>query len=269
MEEKSNVTNENYYNESNNKKYMSASQFKDFLKCPSCAIAKINGEYKEENTKALMMGSYIDAYFSGEMEQFKKNNSEIYNAKTGELKSDYKQCEDIINFIKEDEMLMKYLSGEHQVIITGEIAGVPFRGKIDSYFPNKLIVDQKIMKDLEPIWDEDAHCKKNVVDYWGYAIQGAIYRELVRQKTGKTLPFVLAITTKEKVPNKALLRIDDDELDKALELVKEKAPIFQKMKLGETTPTRCGKCDYCKSTYKVLGVKSFHEIDPYKENFDY
>ena len=61
-------------------------------------------ELIEEKTTALLVGSYIDAYFSNEMDEFTKNNPEIFNARTGELKSDYKKCEDIISFIKEDEI---------------------------------------------------------------------------------------------------------------------------------------------------------------------
>lgn len=257
------ITQQNYYKSETNKNYMSVSQFKDFIKCPECALAKIRGDFIEEKSTALLVGSFIDAYYSGELEEFKNSNPEIFNSKTGELKKEFKQAEDIIDFINKDELLLKYLNGEHQVIVKGEIAGVPFKGKIDSYFPHKAIVDQKIMKDLEPIWDEKSHSKKNLIDYWGYTIQGAVYQELVRQQTGEKLPFILAITTKERIPKKALFRIDDEDLEKALEIVKQKAPLFQKMKLGEVSPSRCEDCDYCRLTYKVTGVKSFHEIDPY------
>lgn len=249
---------DDYYKEDR----MSASQFKDFLKCEKCALAKYRGEYVEEKTSALMMGSYIDAYFSGEMEQFKKDNPEIFNSKTGALKSDYVKCEEIIKVIEKDEVLMKHLSGEHQVKVYGTIAGVPFKGKIDSYFPGKCIVDQKIMKDLEPVWDEKSRSKKNIVDYWGYTIQGAIYRELVRQTTGYTLPFLLAITTKEKTPRKALLEIDSKDLDAALELVERLAPRFQAIKEGKIQPTSCHNCDYCVSTTMLTGSFSYHILDP-------
>lgn len=250
---------------------MSASRFKDFLKCPECALAKIRGEFKEEKTAALLMGSYIDAYFSKEMDKFKKENPEIFNSKTGTLKNDFVKCEEIIKFIEKDDILMKYLSGEHQKEVYGEIAGVPFKGKIDSYHDGKVIVDQKIMKDLEPIWDEETRTKKNPIDYWGYTIQGAIYQELIRQETGKKLPFVLAITTKEKVPRKALLEIDQNDLDKALKLVEELAPKFQSMIYGVTVPERCGKCDYCRLTTKITGIKSYHTLDSNykKEEVDY
>lgn len=264
------LTNENYHSVEAKKIYMGSSQFKDFLKCEKCALAKIKGEIVEEKTTALLMGSYIDAHFSNEMDDFRHNNPEIFT-KNGTLKSDYLKCEEIIKVIEEDEMLMKYLSGEHQVIMTGEISGVPFKIKIDSYHPDKIIVDQKIVKDLELVWDEEEHCKKNFVEYWGYDIQGAIYREIVRQNTGKTLPFVLAVTTKEKTPRKALLRIDDKDLDKALEVVKKLAPRFQKIKNGEIEPNGCDNCDYCLSKKKVTGIFSYHTLDPdyKKEEIEY
>ena len=43
--------------------YMSASQYKAFLECPAAAMAEIRGEYTREETKALTLGSYMDALF--------------------------------------------------------------------------------------------------------------------------------------------------------------------------------------------------------------
>lgn len=260
------LTNENYHSVEEKKIYMGSTQFKSFLQCEKCALAKINGEIVKEKTTALLMGSYIDAHFSNEMDEFKHSNPEIFT-KNGTLKSDYQKCEEIIKVIEEDEMMMKYLSGEHQVIMTGEISGVPFKIKIDSYHPDKAIVDQKIVKDFIPIWDEEERCKRNFVEYWGYLYQGALYQEIVRQNTGKKLPFVLAATTKEKVPQNALFRLDDEDLEKALETIKKMAPRFQGIKEGKIVPTECGKCDYCKSKAKVSGIKSYHILDPdYKKD---
>lgn len=268
------LTNENYFSHEARMEYMGSSQFKAFVKCPSCELAKINEEFEEEKTTALLMGSYIDAYFSDEMEDFRHNNLEIFK-KDGTLKSEFQQCEDIIKFIEKDEKFHKYLTGEHQKIMTGVIAGVPFKIKIDSFFQDKLIVDQKIMKDLSPVWSDEYHCYMNFVDYYGYNIQGAIYREVVRQNTGKTLPFVLHVTTKEKVPSKALIRIDDEDLDTALKLVEELAPIFDhykhgqkltedEMKVLESHQIRleCGVCDWCKQNKMITGIFSYHILDP-------
>ena len=76
--------------------------------------------------------------------------------------------------------------------MTGEISGVPFKIKMDSYHPDK-IVDLKYMASLR-----SPNMFEPMVKYWGYDIQGAIYQEIVRQNTGKRLPFFLNIATKEK-----------------------------------------------------------------------
>lgn len=259
---------DNYYSKEADMEYMSASQFKDFLKCPAYAIAKIGGEWVDEKTDSLLIGSYVDAYFAGELEQFKVEHPEIYNSKTGELKAQYQKCEELIKIILADDMLCDYLMGEHQVIYTGEIGGVKFKGRFDSDFDDK-IVDGKVMKDLEPSWNKNQfgrYSKVNFVIAYRYDIQGAIYRELKRQKTNKIVPFILDVITKEKVPNKALLEIDSDTLDMALEEVKEKAPLFDQMKKGLIPPTYCGECDYCKSIQKVESVVSFHRYDPQDYN---
>lgn len=256
------LNNENYHSVEMRKKYCGASQVKSFMKCEKEALALVNGEIEEKSSDALLFGSYVDAYFSNELEEFTKKHPEMFNTKTGELKAAFKTADDVIKAIEEDENLMKMLSGQHQVIMTGEIAGVPFKIKIDSYHPGKYIVDQKIMRDMEPVWIErdGMNVKTDFIDAFGYDIQGAIYREIVRQNTGLTLPFILAVTTKEENPDKALIRIDDDYLDAALDVVKELAPRYDAIKKGLIKPTGCGKCSVCRKTKKVLGIQSYKKL---------
>lgn len=268
------LTNENYHGVEARMEYMGYSQFKNFLDCPKKALAIIRGEIEEKSSPALLFGSYVDNYFSHEipMDAFITQHPEMFT-KQGTLKSDFKNVETVIKAIEEDELLFKYLNGEHQVIMTGEIAGVKFKIKIDSYHPNSCIVDQKIMKDMADVWvevtDEDGftrNVKLNFVMAWRYDLEGAIYQEIERQyhlrKTGedRKLPFILAVTTKEDVPDKELIKIDQDVLDAALAEVIEKAPLFDKMKRGEIAPTGCGKCDVCRKEKKLTGVFSYKKI---------
>lgn len=250
------INNENYYNNESNKTFMSCSQFKDFQKCEVEALAKVNGELIEEKTDALYFGGYVDAYFSNELDQFKANNPDMFNSKTGELKAPFKMINEVISAIENDELLMKYLSGEKQVIMTGEISGVPFKIKMDSYFEGKCIVDQKIIKDLDLTWveREGKNIKTDFIDAYGYCLQGAIYQEIVRQNTGVQLPFILAITTKQENPDKALIQIDQYYLDKALELVKELAPRYDAIKKGLVEPIGCGHCATCRKGRKCTEV---------------
>lgn len=257
------LTNENYFSQEANLEYMSASQYKDFKECEVHALAKLKGEYVEEKSKALLVGSYVDAYFSNEMEQFKLENPQIFK-KDGTLLKDFEKANDIIAAIESDPFMLKFLQGEHQVIMTGEISGVPFKIKVDSLF-DFVIVDQKIMSSIrELVWQYDEEQGRNVqVDFikaYGYDIQGAIYQEIVRQNTGKKLPFVLAVTTKEECPDKELIEIDQEYLDKALEEVKKNCKRYQAIKLGVLDPQGCGKCPSCRSQHKCTGIKSYKEL---------
>ena len=141
---------ENYFSNEARKFYTGSSEIKDFLECEACALAKLNSEFEEEKSKAMMVSSYIDEYFSGTLEKYKAENPDIFT-KQGELKADYKIADEVISQIEADEMFMKYLSGEHQVIMTGEISGVPAKIKIDSYHEGKAIVDLKCIANLDLI----------------------------------------------------------------------------------------------------------------------
>ena len=238
------LTNENYFSLENNMLYMGSSQFKAFQKCQAGALAEIKGEYVRKKTTALLVGSYVDSYFEKSLDLFKAQNPEIFTQK-GTLKSEYKQAEEIIERLERDKLFMTYMSGTKQEIKTGTIEGVAFKIKIDSYIPDREIVDLKIMRDFEQIWQDGI--KISFVEAWGYDIQGAIYQAV----EGNNLPFIIAGATKETEPNLELISIPQQRLDYCLDIVKELAPLFANIKAGLIDPTPCGVCDYCKSK-KVL-----------------
>ena len=149
------LTAKNYHSLEANQAYFSVSQFKAFARCPAAALAEVKGEYKREKTTALLVGSYIDSYFESEesLEQFKAENPEIFK-KDGSLKAEYIQAEEIIKRIERDKLFMEYISGEKQVIMTGEIEGVKVKIKVDSLHKDK-IVDLKVMRDFQNVYVPD------------------------------------------------------------------------------------------------------------------
>lgn len=252
------LTAENYYSREANEQYMSCSQFKSFLSCEASALAGLRGEYGSETTTALLIGSYVDAYFEGTLESFKNEHPECFK-RDGSLKSEYIHADYMIQRAERDDLFMKYMSGEKQKIMVGEIAGVPFKIKIDSYH-DSCIVDLKCVKDFKPVWNEEKRMKQHFINYWGYDLQGAIYREIVRQNTGKVLPFAIAGITKEKPePDIDLLWIPPEDLDDALNEVISLAPRFQQLKEGNIEPQKCGVCDYCRFTKVLTGMRNYHE----------
>lgn len=242
------LTQRNYFSPEANQHYMSVSQFKSFEKCQASALAEINGECKREETTALLVGSYVDSYFEGTLPEFKAAHPDIFK-RDGTLKADYTQAEAIIERIKKDKLFMHYMSGLKQVIMTGEICGVPVKIKVDSLLPDK-IVDIKIMRDFENIYDSEKGSLP-FFEAWGYDLQAAVYQEIVRQNTGKTLPFYLAVATKEKVTDIDIIHINQKSIDFAFDRFKANVEMYDAIKKGIIPPERCGKCAYCKET-KVL-----------------
>ena len=271
------LTSGNYYDAKANREFMSVSQFKQFKKCEAMAMAELNGEYERPKSKALLLGSFVDEMLTGTKksqiqfvcdnfsELFQKSGklsklddasrmavvtdyfADIFNAENKPY-SEIVQALETIERIKKQPLMMKHFKSKHQTIMTGEIAGVPFKIKMDNYKPDEFIADCKYMASLR-----SPNMFEQMVKYWGYDLQGAVYQEVVYQNTGKRLPVYLDIATKETPAHLAVAEIKQYDLDEALETVKALAPRFQAIKTGEITPTRCDEynCDYCTATHII------------------
>lgn len=278
------VTAENYYSPKTQSAYMSASQFKSFQRCEAAALAEIEGRYVRQKTVAMLVGSYVDAYFSGELEQFQAQNPELFK-RDGSLKAEFVHAEDIIRRMERDELYMLLMSGKKQVILMGEIGDVPYKAKLDSLldadtcreivrrypgagkalgFCDGAIVDQKVMASLDDVWNEDVWGKVPFARAWGYDLQGAIYQAL----EGHMLPFVLAVGTKEQEPNLAAIYIPDQELSACLEEVELLSPRYQAIKRHKIKPVGCGKCPYCRSQKKLTEIIDYRELNANDKPYD-
>ena len=244
-----NLTEANYYGREANRSYMSVSSYKNFMKCEAAAMAEIMGEYEPERGRALLLGSYVDEALTGTEESFAKfceeNHAELYQKRGDKKLADVIQADEAIRRVREQPLMMKYLSGEHQVIMTGEIENVPIKGKFDSYKPGEFLVDLKYLKDFR-----SPNMFENVISYYGYDMQLAVYRELIRQSTGETLPAYLVIVTKQSPPDVAVVEMDVFDMDEALERFKKHVRRFQDIKDGKVAPERCERhdCPYCRAT---------------------
>ena len=276
------LTNENYFSPEAQSEYMSVSQFKAFRKCEAAALAELEGGYFRPKTTALLVGSYVDAYFEGTLDLFKEENPEVFK-RDGSLKSDYVHAEKIIRRMEKDPLYLGLMSGKRQVVMTGEISGVPYKIKIDSllsaetcqiiakHFPGArealgfcdgAIVDQKVMASLDSVWSEEDEAKVPFVRAWGYDIQGAIYQAV----EGHMLPFILAVGTKEDEPDLAALYVPDQELSARLAEVEEYSPRYQAIKNHKIDPVGCGKCPYCRSRKVLNSIIDFRLVDAKKDN---
>lgn len=259
------LNNDNYYSVEANKDYWSVSQFKTFNKCEAAGKAEAWGVYFREETDALMIGNYVDSYFSGDLEEFTKRNADkLFSKRGGGLLAKYQHANEMINRVECDPLMTEYLDGDKQTIFTGELFDVQWKIKVDIYNPSR-IVDFKTVRDFNDIF-EPGYGWRSWVEYWGYDIQGAIYQRIEQIATGrdKPLPFFLAAVTKEKVPDIKVIEIPQHILNAALRMVEAKIERFDLIKSGDVEPIRCEKCNFCKAT-KILTAPEVYEIEEAKE----
>ena len=265
------LTEQSYYSAEMNKKYCSASQYLSFVGrpavpgCEARTMAELNGEYQPETTKAMQIGSILDALWEGatteELVDRFPDCVSTRGATKGQIKSEFYQAIQMYQRTSKDPLFAKYMSGKKQVIMTGEIEGLPFKIKMDSFHPGAAIVDLKTTQDSHP-----SHRYYNKLTgerlafylWWNYDVQLAIYREIVRQNTGDELPCFIAAIDKKPHPRPEIIQLDDVLLDEALETVKQNCKKIIMLKSGEIDPIRCESddCDYCRDTYTCKGVTS-------------
>lgn len=254
------VNKANYFSPEATSKYWSVSQFKTFNRCEARGLAESMGVYVREESDALLIGSYVDAYFSEELPEFiEEHRSQMFNKRTGELLAKFQHADEIIETVTKQPLMLDYLTnGEKQVVETAELFGLPWKIKMDVY-NGERIVDLKVVKDFADIYDP-GYGRRSWIEYWGYDVQGAVYQKVVETVTGKKLPFYLAAVTKEKVPDVKVIEIPQHILDAALGMVEAKIERFDLIKTGQVEPIRCESCDYCKMT-KVLRSPEVYEIE--------
>lgn len=264
------LTSENYYTSEANKLYASNSQIKDFQRCEYKALKKLNGEIPDITTDAMLMGSYVDEALTGDLEKFKDLHPEII-ARTGVnkgcLKASFQKCEEMVAVAKADKKFMQYISGDKQVIMTGEIFGLPIKIKMDAFDEKRCITDLKTTESLyKPYWNNDLKCYQTFVEALGYIQQMAIYQEIVFQNIGKRLPCFLAVITKEENVNHEVIKIDDESMHDLIygnEFSQGIQPLLNRIKDikdGIVVPAKCGVCDLCIKEKKIDRPISLTEL---------
>lgn len=270
----------NYFSKENELKYCGSSQYKNFVGtkgiegCESKEMAKLKGDWEEKPSIALSVGSYVDAYFSGTIEQFKKEHPEIFTEVKilksgkrkgekvgGELRAPYKDANIMISRVERDEYFMKTLAGGTQEIFTAEMFGIKWKIKVDFYHKGIVLVDLKTTQSIQKEYYVEFEGKVGFVEYWGYEIQAALYQKVVEIATGETLPFLIAAVSKESEPDIEIIGFDQSDLDTVIRGIEFSAPRIIELKAGKgRSPFRCEVCDYCKRTKKLSSPIHYKEI---------
>jgi hypothetical protein len=207
----------------------------------------------------MLVGSYVDAYFEGTLEQFMEEHPDCFTKK-GDLRAEYKKADRMIERCEADSYFMQTMSGEKQVIMTAHLFGADWKIKIDSYIPGKAIVDLKTSANIHKAWKVEDYGWVSFVEYWAYTIQLAIYQKVVEINTGKKLPCYISVVTKEETPEIKVIYVDQFILDHALNEIGANMPTVLAVKNQDVEPVRCEKCDYCKSTEILSGPVRMEDL---------
>lgn len=245
------LTAENYYDNETSFDYMSTSLYKDFRKCEAFALAKLNGEYMPVmDPTALLVGNYVHSYFESEASHsaFIEKNKDAMMTKSGALRAPYSV-------------------GEKEVIVTGDIFGHQWKGKIDSLNLDKqYFCDIKTTADIHKgFWDKDERRKVPFIKAYGYYLQMAVYTELIKQTFGvECQPFIFAVSKQTPCDHDAFSfnsEQDQEYLKEALEDVKEHQDHIADLIAGRAEPERCGHCEYCRATKQITAFTSAADIE--------
>lgn len=255
------LTDENYFSQEANQQYMSVSQFKAFGDCEAAALASLNGEWKEEESTALLIGSYFHSHFEGTLDRFKQEHPQIFTAK-GELKANYRQANEMINCLETDENFKQIYIGEKEKIFTFELFGIPWKIKVDCLNEKEgYFIDLKTTRSFDRQWIYDPIENRNrqvsFVEAWGYLIQMAVYKKGIEINTGiKDLEGFIIAVTKQEPPDKTILYFRPEDYEKGMNMVEENLQHILDVKNGKAVPLKCGKCAYCRATKKL--DRTFH-----------
>ena len=270
------LTQENYYEDTS---YLSNSRFKRYQQCQAKAFAIDSGQWIEERDETpLLLGNYVHSYFETPEAhlQFLAENGDKLLAKTGKnkgnLKSDFVIGNKMIESLRIDDGFSRLYHGypdddvRKEMIVTGFVEGVPVKGKVDSINLSRgYFVDLKTMKSIyAEEWNSELKMRvpaavNNILNF-GYHGQLALYSELLKQMTGKDFRPLIVAVSKEAVPDKEILKIDEEWLEEGLASIKENIVHVWQVIQGQIKPQGCGHCDYCRSQKKLNAVVSLNDL---------
>ena len=253
---------EDYYSVASARQYWSISQYKRFRECEARALAELEGEWEDQrDNTALLVGNMVHSYFESPEahKKFMDENADAMISKAGktkgQLKADFLVGQRMIERLEADKDFMDYYVGQKEVAVTGEIEGVEFKGKIDCLNVEKgYFVDIKTTKsDIDSmVWVQDEASGRNIqvrwFEAWGYILQMAAYKKMLKEQYGKEFTPVIYAVTKEETPDtRAIVFQSQGKLDYELSELSMLIKHLDDVKKGKEEATPCGHCEYCKT----------------------
>jgi len=261
------LTQDNYHSIAANRDYMSRSQYVGFVyECEAKEMAKIADVWVDEPTTAQQVGQYVHSWNEGKQFEFMMNHRCMFT-KALTLKADFMVANMMIDCLQEDSLVMSYLDGEKERILTAELYGVTWKIRMNVLRrEHRQIIDLATTRSItEKVWDEVARKKLSFVEVYHYPLKMAIYSEIERLAMGRAprdwFEFLIVAVSKEKSPDKAMINLTDvTRLAVELAQVEVAMPRIIRVKAGLEAPIRCERCAYCRSTKVLTGPVHYSEL---------
>ena len=251
----------NYFSHEADTAFFSASQIKAFRKCEACAMAELQGLRIREMSTALMVGQYVDAALTGDLDEWCGGHPEI-KKRDGSLKAEFLQASEMVGRANRDPLFMEFMEGEHQAILKAPIlGGYWFKAKFDVLGPDR-IVDLKTVRDLSPVY-LPGQGRVDFATAWDWPLQMAIYQKIYQECYGEKLPCYLAVITKETPPDIRIIRVDQERMDAEIAMLETQLPRFEAVKSGAIDPERCENCAWCRQSRVLYGPELLSDFDEY------
>lgn len=169
-----------------------------------------------------MAGNYLHSYFESKEfhEEFLENHPEIL-AKTGKnkckLKSNYLIADKEIECLETDPAFNELYQGDKEVIVTGKLFGVKWKGKIDCLnLERGYFIDLKTTAKLDKkYWNKQEHKWESFVAAYNYQLQMWVYQQLIKQTFGVVCQPYIVLCRKRKFLIKAIVSIPEYRIEEA------------------------------------------------------
>ena len=207
------LTKENYFSLEASNEYFSVSQYKSFCECEAKAKAEVDGKFVRKQSEDQLVGSMVHAANEGTLDEFRKNNPALYckqKGKEGQLLSKFKNAEITIDYMMNNKLIQRALSGEKERLFTSEMFGTKWKILIDSYNPGiGIFTDLKIMSNFyDTFYNVEGGVRYNLMEQYGYLLQMAVYAEVERLANNRDncLQPHVVIITKQVPPDSIILK---------------------------------------------------------------
>lgn len=230
----------NYHSPEARALWLSSSDVKKAMRCEAAWAA---GEREDEDKNAFVFGHLFEALVTGE----EYDNPLVYSSKgptKGQVKAEYKPAYDMAKAVRRSSMLAEIIDrSRKQVIMTGEIGGLPFRMMCDLLDVDGSIYDIKSARSFAPQYDDGHAAYRDWWAIWEYPVQLWIYREIARQN-GLTVPRVGLIAAAKDNADVQALTFSRETMEAAEADARYTIERMAAIRRGDT-PEPCGHCRWC------------------------